>query len=616
MRNYLVLISVFFSINLVYAQDWQDIPVPPSPGEGMVWELQPDVSDDFNYEFNATSSAARFGEGNKWVNWYHNTWTGPLPTIWRRDHVQIEDGILKIRSSRPAGDSTTLSGQKYPITNTGCVSSSTQIQYPVYIESSAKVMNSVMACAVWLLSPDDTKEIDFVESYGHDTRWTNPWFNNQRIHVSHHVFIRNPFQDWQPHDEGSFYTDGSTVWNQDFHRYGVYWRDPWHIEYYIDGKLVRTRSGKDQIDPLHYTNVVSPGNPNIDSREGLEDPMDIIIDIEDQTWRALQGLSPTDEELANEPEKNTFQVDWVRIYKPVAGEVGEVSAVSLDKTEVDTYVGANFTLTETITPNNALDLAVVWASDNTDVATVSQNGEVETHAEGVANITVTTNQNNKTATCKVTVEGTFVAASLDFDDESTYLDGEFEVGSELKVTADFHAGSGNTVANGVKFWLREIKPGWSVANDYTFTDNSVTGQESGTATGIISLDGVPTTAEIPSENWYFLYMTMLLSDGQTLDKGIYPINITSAITTNTTDLEIDRQLEIFPNPAHSMLNIERPSNQSDFKLELYDVSGKLIVPTLTNNGTLLQVDISELTKGTYFVKLISDKVYSSSFVKL
>lgn len=78
---------------------------------------------------------------------------------------------------------------------------------------------------------------------------------------------------------------------------------------------------------------------------------------------------------------------------------------------------------------------------------------------------------------------------------------------------------------GVKFWLREIKPGWFVVNDYVVFDASAIGKESGTASGIISLKDVPATSELPAGNWYFLYITFKTSDGKSLDKGIYPIQI-------------------------------------------------------------------------------------------
>lgn len=275
------------------AETWITIPVPANPGAGMKWEFNADVSDDFEYLAPAANKGSSFTK--KWEDWYHNPWEGPEPTKWKRENSYVKDGMLHILGDRPAGTT---------ITNTGIITSKIQVQFPVYVEASAKVMNSTLANGIWMLSTDDTQEIDIAEAYGSD-RWNNPWFAPDRMHLSHHVFIRDPFTDWQPHDEGSFYTDGSTIWREDFHRYGVYWKDPWNLEYYIDGKLVRTRSGKAEIDPQDHTNGT-----------GLNKAMDLIINAEDQTWRANDGLSPTNAELENK-ENNTMKVDWIRIFKPV-----------------------------------------------------------------------------------------------------------------------------------------------------------------------------------------------------------------------------------------------------------------------------------------------------------
>ncbi|MEM8525767.1 MAG: Ig-like domain-containing protein [Bacteroidota bacterium] len=597
------------------AQDWEGIPVPASPGEGMVWELQADVSDNFNYNFSPTSSVATIG--NKWTNFYHNAWSGPKPTVWKRDHIFVQDGKMKVISSRSSGEFVTVNGQQLAATNLGCATSVKRVQYPVYIEAYVKVMNSVSASNVWLLSPDDTQEIDICEAYGHDTRWNNPWFNNERVHLSHHVFIRSPFTDWQPSDEGSFYTDGMTVWNQNYHRFGVYWRDPWHLEYYVDGKLVRVRSGKDQIDPVYHTNSVNPGDTNNDTRTGLSKPMDIIINTEDQSWRAVQGLTPTDQELAD-TEANTFNVDWIRVYKPAEGEVGEVTSVSLDQTEVNTFVGDEFILTPMVKPNNANDLSVTWSSDDEAIASVDENGLVKCHAEGTATITVTTNENSKTATCVVNVSGEIVAASLVFDDEDFYLNTEYSVGGALEVSCEVHAGSGNTIVEGgqggVKFWLREIKPGWAVANDYTVSDASVIGEESGTATGIISLEEVPATAEIPAENWYFLFVNFSTSDGSSLDKGIWPINIVRS--TNTKAIKKNKALKIFPNPVQSVLNIEGIKAKSAYQVQIISAAGQIVkVFDFDRNDSTLQLDISQLPKGNYLVKALAEETYVAAFVK-
>lgn len=160
----------------------------------------------------------------------------------------------------------------------------------------------VLASNVWLLSEDSTQEIDVVEAYGSD-RPDQEHFA-KRIHLSHHVFVREPLQDYQPTDEGSWHVNGTT-WRDDFHRVGVFWKSPWHLEYYIDGQLVRTSSGPAVIDPGNYTDGT-----------GLVKPMQIIINMEDQDWRSNDGIAPTDEELAD-TTKSIMWVDWIRVCKPV-----------------------------------------------------------------------------------------------------------------------------------------------------------------------------------------------------------------------------------------------------------------------------------------------------------
>ncbi|NJB35241.1 family 16 glycosylhydrolase [Croceivirga sp. JEA036] len=294
--------------------DYSKIPVPADPGVGKVWEFQ-SFSDDFEYEAPADAKGDAFFAN--WDDFYHNAWTGPGLTEWRRDFPFVSDGLLQIPAKRKAGSDKI---------NTGCITHKTRVQYPVYAEARAKIMNSVLANGIWMLSPDDTQEIDMMEAYGADysesAQASHTWFA-ERMHISHHVFIRDPFQDYQPKDAGSWYTDGTTKWREDFHTYGVYWRDPWHLEYYIDGELVRTVSGKDMIDPLFYTNETNPGDSSTDTRTGLSKEMDIIIDVEDQDWRSspASGLqsdtyTPTDSELADE-DGHTLKVDWIRIFKPV-----------------------------------------------------------------------------------------------------------------------------------------------------------------------------------------------------------------------------------------------------------------------------------------------------------
>ncbi len=308
---------------MVFSQDWSGIPVPHSAGVGKEWQLQDNVSDDFNYNAPAANKGATFL--SKWDDWYHNAWSGPGLTTWARNHSLVEGGELKLIASRYLTNRV----------NAGVMHSNNKVVYPVYVEIRAKIMNSVLANGAWMLSTDDTQEIDFMEGYG--ATWSGSqssdqsWFA-QRMHMSHHVFIRDPFQDWQPNEFDNVSPGnpspnptwitrndgmGNINWKDDYHRYGVYWQDPTHLYYYIDGVLVAEREGMDQIDPVYYTNTVNPGDTSNDTRTGLNKSMDILFSVEDQDWRSnmVPALTPTNTEFAN-TDDHTLRVDWIRVYKP------------------------------------------------------------------------------------------------------------------------------------------------------------------------------------------------------------------------------------------------------------------------------------------------------------
>jgi uncharacterized protein YjdB len=85
-----------------------------------------------------------------------------------------------------------------------------------------------------------------------------------------------------------------------------------------------------------------------------------------------------------------------------------VSGVSLNKGTTSSLVGKTETLTATVAPLNATNKAVIWSSDKSDIATVSQSGGVKGIAEGEATITARTADGGYTATCTVTVALTVV----------------------------------------------------------------------------------------------------------------------------------------------------------------------------------------------------------------
>ncbi|MBA7547931.1 hypothetical protein ES705_40372 [subsurface metagenome] len=66
------------------------------------------------------------------------------------------------------------------------------------------------------------------------------------------------------------------------------------------------------IDPYEYQ-----------GGDGFTKELDIIINMESQDWHVTAGRTPTDADLSD-PAKNTMKVDWIRIYKPVEGQVSSL----------------------------------------------------------------------------------------------------------------------------------------------------------------------------------------------------------------------------------------------------------------------------------------------------
>ncbi|MEW4923911.1 carbohydrate-binding protein [Algibacter sp. 2305UL17-15] len=470
-KKYVLQIGLFLTSIVMVAQDWSGIAVPANAGSGKTWELQANVSDDFNYNFNATNSQVDFGN-NKWYNFYHNSWDGPGYTYWKHNNVAVNGSDLVINVGHTSENSK---GGSYGVAS-GCITSNNKVIYPVFVESAVSVANISLASCFWLLSPDDTEEIDILENYGDVSGFKH------LTHISHHSFVRNPFTDYQPRDVNSWYPDSrvspSYGWgdwcynngNRRYMRMGVNWIGPKHFEYYIDGELVRvmyynaiatkyngtwqytyfnsmnwnvngynlpTNNGAGYTDvTVHATsgasydfstlqaasnasngyNVIDPawfqggddqdidGNGVTTEARGFTKAMDIIINMESQTW--LIGSTPSYSDLTD-PAKNQMKVDWVRVYKPVtAPSTVAVTGISVSPTSLSLNVGAQGNITGAVIPSNATVNTMTFTSSNSTVASVDQSGVVTANANGTTTITATSTDGNYTATSLVTVSTT------------------------------------------------------------------------------------------------------------------------------------------------------------------------------------------------------------------
>ncbi len=78
--------------------------------------------------------------------------------------------------------------------------------------------------------------------------------------------------------------------------------------------------------------------------------------------------------------------------------------IILNKTKLTIEKGETFLLTAKLSPESATESAIVWSSENPDVATVSDEGEVAGVKAGETVITAALSDGNVKATCRVTVQ--------------------------------------------------------------------------------------------------------------------------------------------------------------------------------------------------------------------
>ena len=88
------------------------------------------------------------------------------------------------------------------------------------------------------------------------------------------------------------------------------------------------------------------------------------------------------------------------------------SSIKLNNSSIELVKGATTTLSATISPSNATIKDIVWKSNNPQVATVNQWGEVTALSVGTATITATANDGSDiSASCNVVVNNTKITLS-------------------------------------------------------------------------------------------------------------------------------------------------------------------------------------------------------------
>lgn len=288
---------------------------------------------------------------------------------------------------------------------------------------------------------------------------------------------------------------------------------------------------------------------------------------------------------------------------PIAPE-----SISIDPPAAEVIAESNVQLTAVVLPVIADNTDVTWSSSDAAVATVDADGVVTGVSAGTATITATTVENGLTAESDITVLA-LVAPFIAFDDESVYLNTDFETDGTLVVNTEYHAGTGNKVVasnyGGVKYWLREMAEGWNLVTDYLYVDESVLGTESGTSTGTISLAGAVPTEDLPEGGFYFLWVTFASDNGENYEKGLVGINV---VGPNATENVSGKDIKVYPVPTMDFISLSGLEGEKCIA-EFISLEGKLLLRTEVEEGST--IDVANLPAGQYLVRVQGETINRS-----
>ena len=135
-----------------------------------------------------------------------------------------------------------------------------------------------------------------------------------------------------------------------------------------------------------------------------------VLDVNGQKVKARAATA--DLQITEDEESVTIVYNGKTFVLPKAPQAVPAARIRLTKTSAELDEGETLELFYKLEPSDATTQGVVWASDNTDVATVDEDGLVTAVKAGTATITVSVKgQPEIKATCTITVKSSSIAVT-------------------------------------------------------------------------------------------------------------------------------------------------------------------------------------------------------------
>ncbi|WP_187388333.1 Ig-like domain-containing protein [Seonamhaeicola marinus] len=260
-------------------------------------------------------------DGKKWVKhesmsdefdtwnsskWFKSTWNYGVPVFMSSSNTNsgVTDGKLWIKATL---NEANADGRWF---QTARIHSKAETKYPMYTEARIKTAHISAYNTYWLNNGDinNRDEIDIIENNSKPSctnceaeifpeRMNSQYFQADENETPQTVrnkgtFLRSGLVDANPLKNKG--------WNEDYHTYGVWWKDSKNIQFYLDG------------EPAGSVVVGQHNDGQTYNREFTRD-LEIIFDLWTNEAGWLGGLPPKSD--LGDDSINTMRIDWVRTWK-------------------------------------------------------------------------------------------------------------------------------------------------------------------------------------------------------------------------------------------------------------------------------------------------------------
>jgi len=287
-----------------------------------------------------------------------------------------------------------------------------------------------------------------------------------------------------------------------------------------------------------------------------------------------------------------------------------VASVVLNYSAAELIAGETLQLTATVFPSNATNPKVSWSSNNPAVAAVSDSGLITAKLAGAANITVTTEDGNKTATCAVTVKD----ISVEVPDSTTVaqsgkgtIELSLTIPSDATLTGSFEIQFPEGMTLDEQLTVLSLELSGNFALSFTFEGNN-TWLITITSKGLRSskaveyrkiMDIAYSVADNVAKGSYnatIKNLDFLLNNGVSIQEKSLTIPIT--VSGSSTSIDNVRNASFYASVVHKKIKIESPNKEL---ISIYSTKGTLLYSTMKNSGSI-EVPVSSLHGSVFIIK--------------